>query len=246
MSFRLFLKEMRVLAFRLVSLAINFPYLRIKKAMKYIVSSILIIFLFFTQCMQGQHVGIGTVAPQFDLDVVGTTRVQYLEPGLGTGDPYKFYRFGSPSEYYAGFMYNLNAPGFGPGDNFAIFSYGSRPVVLRGGDIILQPNAGNVGIGTTSPDNRLDVNGTIRAKKIVVETGWSDYVFEHDYRLPTLQEEEQHIKTHGYLLGFESEEAMNGQADIGDVAKRQQAKIEELMLHVIELNKQIEALKSNQ
>lgn len=214
--------------------------------MKNIVCFSIIIFLFCTQCVMGQNVGIGTVTPQFNLDVVGTTRIQYLEPGLGSGNPYKFVRFGSPSEYYGGFMYNLNSPGYGDGDDFAIFSYGGRAVVIRGGDVILQPNSGNVGIGTTSPDNKLDVNGTLRAKRIVVETGWSDYVFENDYRLPSLQEEEQHIKTHGYLLGFESEEDMNGQADVGDVTKRQQAKIEELMLHVIELNKQIEALKSNQ
>ncbi len=198
------------------------------------------------QLVSGQFVGIGTVTPQFDLDVAGTTRTSYLEPGLGSGNPYKFLRFGSPTEYYAGLMYNLNAPGFGPGDNFAMFTYGNRPFVLRGGDIILQPNTGNVGIGTTSPDNRLDVNGTIRAKRIVVETGWADYVFDKNYKIPSLQEEEQHIETHGYLLGFESEEAMNGKADLGDVAKRQQAKIEELMLHVIELNKQVERLKENQ
>jgi len=65
---------------------------------------------------------------------------------------------------------------------------------------------GNVGIGTNTPGTfKLAVNGTIRAKEIVVEEGWSDYVFYDDYQLPTLEEEEIHIEENGHLLGFESE-----------------------------------------
>jgi len=45
-------------------------------------------------------------------------------------------------------------------------------------------SSGNVGIGTTTPDNKLEVNGTIRTKEVIVEaTGWPDYVFYNDYDL---------------------------------------------------------------
>jgi len=103
---------------------------------------------------------------------------------------------------------------------------------------------GNVGIGTGNPGTfKLAVNGTIRAKEIVVEEGWSDYVFYDDYQLPTLEEEEIHIEENGHLLGFESEENMAGEIQLGDVSKRQQAKIEEMMLHLIEIKKEV--VKSN-
>jgi len=101
----------------------------------------------------------------------------------------------------------------------------------------------NVGIGTTTPDNKLDVKGMIRAEEIKVELGWSDYVFYDDYQLPTLEQEEAHIEAKGHLLGFESEEDMAGEIQLGDVSKRQQAKIEEMMLHLIEMKKEIEQLK---
>lgn len=46
---------------------------------------------------------------------------------------------------------------------------------------------GNVGIGTTTPDSKLAVNGTIHSKEVRVDmTGWSDFVFKKEYTLPTL------------------------------------------------------------
>jgi len=107
----------------------------------------------------------------------------------------------------------------------------------------LQKN-GNVGIGTTTPRNALDVCGFIRSKEVLVEGGWCDYVFEKDYKLPTLEEEQQHIVEKGHLIGFKSEEAMNGQIPLGDIAKRQQAKIEELVLHNIDMNDKLKVLKA--
>jgi len=102
---------------------------------------------------------------------------------------------------------------------------------------------GNIGIGTTNPTHALSVNGTVQAKEVRVETSWSDYVFYDDYELPTLEQEEQHIEENGYLLGFESEEEMGGEASLGEVSRLQQAKIEEMMLHLIEMNKAIKQLR---
>ena len=64
---------------------------------------------------------------------------------------------------------------------------------------------GGVGIGTTSPTHKLAVNGTIKAKEVIVETSvWSDYVFADDYVLAPLAEVEAHIKEHKHLPGVPS------------------------------------------
>jgi len=49
---------------------------------------------------------------------------------------------------------------------------------------------GNIGVNTFSPDPafKFSVNGKIRAKEIKVETGWADYVFDDDYKLPNLSQ----------------------------------------------------------
>ncbi|WP_343320908.1 hypothetical protein [Sphingobacterium multivorum] len=56
--------------------------------------------------------------------------------------------------------------------------------------------SGKVGIKTQIPgDYDLVVNGKIRSQEIKVETaGWADYVFEEDYKLPTLAETERFIQ----------------------------------------------------
>ena len=59
---------------------------------------------------------------------------------------------------------------------------------------------GNVGIGTTTPNNKLEVNGTIRSQKVKVEaTRWPDFVFAPNYKLRTLNELEAYIKTNQHL-----------------------------------------------
>ena len=98
---------------------------------------------------------------------------------------------------------------------------------------------GNVGIGTTNTgDWRLAVNGNIRAKEIVVETGWSDFVFENDYKLPTLEEVEQHIKTKGHLKDIpNAKEVEENGIQLGEMNSKLLQKIEELTLYLIEENK---------
>ncbi|TKC05245.1 hypothetical protein [Pedobacter frigoris] len=105
--------------------------------------------------------------------------------------------------------------------------------------------SGNVGIGTAdTKGDKLAVNGKIRAREIKVENiNWPDYVFLPSYKVPTLQEIEKYIKEKGHLPGIPSasEVKANG-VDLGDMNAKLLQKIEELTLHLIEKNKQIEII----
>ncbi|MFE7088392.1 hypothetical protein ACFU8T_13370 [Sphingobacterium spiritivorum] len=103
---------------------------------------------------------------------------------------------------------------------------------------------GNVGIGTTTPTERLSVNGNIRAREIKVETNnWPDYVFEEDYKLTPLAEVETFIKANKHLPEVPSaREIEEDGLSLGEMNKLMMKKIEELTLHLIEKEKRHEIL----
>jgi hypothetical protein len=102
-------------------------------------------------------------------------------------------------------------------------------------DAMVITGDGRMGIGTTNPAHKLAVNGTIKAKEIIVETtGWSDYVFADDYTLAPLTEVEAHIKEHKHLPGIPSASQVAEQGvSVGEMQAKLLAKIEELTLHQI-------------
>ena len=109
---------------------------------------------------------------------------------------------------------------------------------------------GCIGINTTTftvngLDYMLAVNGKILGKEIVVETNWSDFVFEKGYSLMPLSEVEQYIATHKHLPDVPSagDVEKNGVA-LGQTQSLLLQKIEELTLYTIEINNQLELLKA--
>jgi hypothetical protein len=103
---------------------------------------------------------------------------------------------------------------------------------------------GNVGIGTTNPTYKLAVNGTIRTKEVIVETGWSDFVFAEGYKLRTLSEVEQYIKANKHLPDMPSEDEVKANGvSLGETQARLLQKVEELTLYMIELKKENDVLK---
>ena len=108
-------------------------------------------------------------------------------------------------------------------------------------DVLTLRSNGNVGIGTTSPDSKLSVNGEIHTREVKVDlTGWSDFVFLENYNLPTLKEVEIHINKKGHLKDIPSakEVAKNGIL-LGEMNAKLLQKIEELTLYTIEQEKKI-------
>nr|WP_294926802.1 hypothetical protein [uncultured Flavobacterium sp.] len=107
----------------------------------------------------------------------------------------------------------------------------------------------NLGIGTSNFTDgadtyRLSVKGKVRAEEVKVYNTWADYVFSPAYELPTLKEVESYIAQNGHLPNVPSAKEITEKGlPLGEMAKIQQEKIEELTLYIIAQNKRIEALE---
>jgi hypothetical protein len=119
-------------------------------------------------------------------------------------------------------------------------------------DVVGNANiTGRVSIGTSSfpalPNCKLAIGGGIIAEEVLVElkSEWPDYVFEPGYRLNPLTDVERYIAEKKHLPGVASaiEIAANG-LNVGELQKVQMEKIEEIYLHLIELEKKIMALQA--
>jgi hypothetical protein len=104
---------------------------------------------------------------------------------------------------------------------------------------------GNVGIGTSNPQSKLAVNGTITAKEIkVTDGGWSDFVFDKNYELPPLKSVESYIQKHKHLPDIPSTHEVKQQGiAVSEMLALQMQKIEELTLYLIQMKKENNALK---
>jgi hypothetical protein len=91
-----------------------------------------------------------------------------------------------------------------------------------------------------------EFHGSVRSTKITVDaTWWSDFVFADDYKLRPLSEVESFIIVNKHLPDMPNEnELIDEGIDVANMQALQQQKIEELTLYIIQLQKQMEAMKS--
>lgn len=195
----------------------------------------------------GGNVGIGTANPSARLDVNGSISTNSnlhaggnfdtngdLEIGRGDGQDTKL-RF-----------HNYNSGWYSMGIDMSDGKF-----KINAGGVLGQTNMfnmdwlGNVGIGISNPQNKLDVNGTIHTKEVKVDlNNWPDYVFNKEYSLQPLSEVKQYIDQNGHLPEMPSaKEVETDGLQLGQMNALLLKKIEELTLHVIRQQEEIEQLK---
>ena len=101
-----------------------------------------------------------------------------------------------------------------------------------------------VGIGTTSPDEKLTVKGKIHTQEVRVDMLGPlvpDYVFANDYKLKSLEEVENYIYENKHLPEIPSaQEIEKNGLMLAEMNMSLLKKIEEMTLYMIEMKKEIE------
>jgi hypothetical protein len=179
----------------------------------------------------GGNVGIGTTNPAAKLDT--RTGASYQTAAkvshTGNGD--------NPGQV----LQISNGYGVAAGNYEVMGVYGNN----FGTNYFTVKDNGNVGVGTANPTQKLSVNGTVRAKEVVVDTGWADYVFQPAYRVRPLAEVNAYIQQHRRLPDMPSaEEVREKGVGVGEMQVKLLAKIEELTLQMIQMDRQNKELQA--
>ncbi|MEO8886660.1 MAG: hypothetical protein ABI367_11395 [Mucilaginibacter sp.] len=179
------------------------------------------------------NVGIGTTSPVANLDIVQTGSDNNLS--LSSSGQYTTISF-KQSGTLKSQIYTDNT-----NSTFNIQSASGLPIAL-------QPIEGNVGIGTTMPDEKLSVLGNIHANEVKVDLSvpGPDYVFESDYKLPDLSELKTYVDKNHHLPEIPSAKELEKDGiSLGDMNMKLLKKVEELTLFLIEKDEQVEEQKKN-
>ena len=179
------------------------------------------------------RVGIGTASPTAKLEINGD--IKTADHYLVAEAPRTIVDATNGGSGYRLNVINQN------GDIYRIQKDNETQIILK--------NSGFVGIGTTTPTEKLEVignalvSGDIESQKVKVTATpgrFPDYVFKEDYRLMPLAEVQAYIQANGHLpkVPTAQEVEANGQ-DLGLIQQKLLEKIEELTLYTIEQDQKL-------
>ena len=186
--------------------------------------------------LEGANVGVGTSAPTSKLHVAGRGLFR------GAGEVLAVDGSSNPS---IGFYNNGNFRSFISQSNTELY------IGVNNGNLRLDAT-GQIAIGTVvaaASGYKLTVSGKIICEEMKVKLvgSWPDYVFDENYKRPSLTELSSYIKTNKHLPNIPAaSEIDKGGFEVGDMQRRMMEKIEELTLYILDQQKQIDELKAGQ
>lgn len=206
------------------------------------------------------NVGIGTINPQYTLDVNGKLFLNTVETIAGWQYSYLHWNahslvMGTPVGHYAHNSIDLKPGGVSQEPlHSQIRMYTATNLNQHTLNIQLNSNGncffnnpGYVGIGTVNPQYKLDVKGIIRATEVLIQSidNFPDYVFDKNYELPTLNQVNSFIRENGHLPGIPSaREVKENGMSLVDMQVKLLQKVEELTLYTIQQQEEIQLLKA--
>jgi hypothetical protein len=194
--------------------------------------------------MAGGFVGIGTTSPEYPLHVKcsypRSVGLQVEGSGAWVGTNTKTTTSGA----YPFYGYETQE---GKLATHYLTTAGDWKLRLGSVDKLTLLANGNFLINKTSQTNsvyKLDVNGSARVNEIVVNTTGADFVFDEDYKLPSLSETETYVKANKHLQGIPSAKEMQEEGmKVGELQITLLQKVEELTLHLIKINAHVSNLE---
>ncbi|MCC8427255.1 hypothetical protein [Mucilaginibacter sp. UR6-11] len=193
----------------------------------------------------GGYVGIGTTNPGSSLEILEASDSKPNNIAAPTKSVLKFSRAGTPNYSYpesAEFRIGHGGPNVW-GSKLDLFLNGAANITnVPDQNVMTWLYNGNVGIGTTSPNAKLAVKGTIHSQEVIVDMKvLPDYVFKPTYHLSTLLEVKTYVDQNHHLPEMPSaEQVAKDGLSLGDMNAKLLKKVEELTLYLIEENKKNE------
>lgn len=196
------------------------------------------------------NVGIGVANPQEKLHISGPIRGDGTNGALRIRTEMGTTEIGPIDPGYSRFNTTLGDFYFNKSiilETGTISSAIKTPLYFKIGNVSIPMyirTDGNVGIGTLTPQYKLDVAGTIRAQELIVETSGADFVFADDYQLRPLSEVKAFIAENKHLPEIKSAQEMqeNG-IGINELQTQLLQKIEELTLYILQQEEKIQELE---
>jgi|GEM_PF-4747250 len=148
--------------------------------------------------------------------------------------------------YFFGGVNKVNFVPDGPGVAFKGRGFAGEYTMVYQNYLYNQVNIGYNPRQRVNGNYLLTVDGEILAEGITIQnsTSWPDYVFEDDYALRSLDEVDAFVKENKHLPGVPSAKDVEEGVSVGEMQRVLLEKVEELTLYVIDQNKELETMRS--